>query len=246
MTIHIHILEENQHREFLNQRRQDLYSKQELKAGDSIVFCARCRSAFLLDSWRAMGNQHRQCQTEETLAEFPNFKIKFSDPLLQEQLKLVTLQNEQLTQQIQSLRSRNNLLENPIQIHPTGSTRTTEKIQQFIRKITAYLSKQELIETFIFIIGFICALIINSQNKFPLFLFVGSLFLCPIIGFVLSKRFHSNWGFKLFLYYLFFHGGSFVAYYLNYRDLANIILYTNFWSGFLLAINNIIYKLIKP
>ena len=86
MNSHIHTIDVNQHREFLNERRKDPFSKQELKAGDHIIFCAGCRSAFLISSWEAMGNRHRDC-SDETLAEFYNGNIQSNSSKLNSQSK---------------------------------------------------------------------------------------------------------------------------------------------------------------
>jgi hypothetical protein len=40
-----------------------------LQAGDEVVFCARCRSAFLKDSWEYLGKKH--CEQRRTLQEVP-------------------------------------------------------------------------------------------------------------------------------------------------------------------------------
>ena len=69
MSVHIHEVNESRHRTFLSEGRRDPFTKEQIKAGDRIVFCAGCKSAFLHSSWEAMRGRH--CNQTETLAEFP-------------------------------------------------------------------------------------------------------------------------------------------------------------------------------
>lgn len=94
LSIHIHTIDRTRHRDFLKERRKDTLTKQELKAGDRIVFYAGCKSAFLLDSWKGMGNKH--CKQTETLAELPIFKSIFVDPKLKAEVELLRIRNQEL------------------------------------------------------------------------------------------------------------------------------------------------------
>ncbi|WP_027001206.1 RDD family protein [Hugenholtzia roseola] len=66
---HVHQIDAYAQAHFLKEERQDPITGEAFVAGDSIVFCAACRSAFLLESWQYMGNQH--CGQGQTLAQFP-------------------------------------------------------------------------------------------------------------------------------------------------------------------------------
>lgn len=68
MAPHIHTVDPVQHERFLSEQRKDPFTKEEIKAGDRIVFCANCKSAFLYDSWQLM--QGRHCNQQDTLREF--------------------------------------------------------------------------------------------------------------------------------------------------------------------------------
>ncbi|NES18649.1 MAG: hypothetical protein F6K41_06890 [Symploca sp. SIO3E6] len=70
MSVHIHEVNEGRHERFLREGRRDPFTKETLKHGDRVVFCARCKSAFLESSWEAMRGRH--CDQTETLAEFPH------------------------------------------------------------------------------------------------------------------------------------------------------------------------------
>ncbi|MEM6298063.1 MAG: hypothetical protein AAF740_05170 [Bacteroidota bacterium] len=67
--LHLHQIQAETHAEFLKQGRIDPITGETLKAGDEIVFCADCKSAFLADSWNYMEGEH--CGQSDTLAEFP-------------------------------------------------------------------------------------------------------------------------------------------------------------------------------
>ena len=49
--MHIHQLDPQRHEKFLTQARIDPITGDTLEAGDKIVLCAECKSAFHLDSW---------------------------------------------------------------------------------------------------------------------------------------------------------------------------------------------------
>jgi hypothetical protein len=62
----------------LLEKRKDPFTKEAFKAGDPIVFCAVCKSAFLIDSWHSMMAKH--CDQQQTLSTFPRnqSEIRFS------------------------------------------------------------------------------------------------------------------------------------------------------------------------
>lgn len=68
--MNIHTVEEKKHKNFLKEERKDPFTKQKIKAGDQIVFCAKCKSVFLVSSWNAIGGEH--CNQIETLQRFPS------------------------------------------------------------------------------------------------------------------------------------------------------------------------------
>jgi len=67
--MHIFPLNPKTHADFLKQERKDPITGDAFKAGDEVVFCAACRSAFLRESWEFMEGKH--CNQEETLESFP-------------------------------------------------------------------------------------------------------------------------------------------------------------------------------
>lgn len=66
---HIHIIGTKLHQSFLAEQRKCGATHELLKAGDRIVFCAKCKSAFLEDGWRMARGVH--CDQNETLKKFP-------------------------------------------------------------------------------------------------------------------------------------------------------------------------------
>jgi cell division protein FtsB len=72
LSIHVHYIDERTHRMFLEQGRIDPFTKETIKGGDRVVFCAGCKSVFLVNSWEALGRRH--CNQSETLREFPNLE----------------------------------------------------------------------------------------------------------------------------------------------------------------------------
>lgn len=68
--MNIHTVEEKKHKIFLKEERRDPFTKQKIKAGDQIVFCAKCKSVFLVSSWNTIGDKH--CNQIETLQRFPD------------------------------------------------------------------------------------------------------------------------------------------------------------------------------
>jgi len=67
--MNIHIVEQEKHKDFLNQERIDPITGDILQEGDQIVICASCKSAFLVDSWLYMDGKH--CNQTYTLREIP-------------------------------------------------------------------------------------------------------------------------------------------------------------------------------
>jgi len=67
--MHIFSLNPKKHADFLKQERKDPITGDAFKAGDEVVFCAACRSAFLRESWEFMEGKH--CNQVGTLALFP-------------------------------------------------------------------------------------------------------------------------------------------------------------------------------
>jgi len=83
------------HTDFLAQERKDPVTGEPFHAGEEVVFCAHCRSAFHKDSWEYLGGTH--CGQDETLTDFPiqrSLSLQqrpgaqlFPRPLLPEELK---------------------------------------------------------------------------------------------------------------------------------------------------------------
>ncbi len=65
----IHTLEKEKHNNFLAQNRIDPITGDLLQENDEIVICANCKSAFLIDSWEYMNQQH--CNQSLTLKNIP-------------------------------------------------------------------------------------------------------------------------------------------------------------------------------
>lgn len=89
MSPHIHEVNESRHGKFLSEGRRDPFTKEKLKAGDRIVFCAGCKSAFLHSSWEAMRGKH--CNQTETLAEFPDIPRLGNVAKLQGKIQVLTV-----------------------------------------------------------------------------------------------------------------------------------------------------------
>jgi hypothetical protein len=65
MRPHVTVLDSKRHDAFLREQRKDPVTKEPFKAGDRVVICAGCRSAFLEASWLFRGQKH--CGQSETL-----------------------------------------------------------------------------------------------------------------------------------------------------------------------------------
>ncbi|WP_338760263.1 hypothetical protein WAF17_13265 [Bernardetia sp. ABR2-2B] len=70
--LHTHYLDTNSHSDFLKQERIDPITGEKIEEGHTIVICAACKSAFFVESWEYLGNEH--CNQEETLSEIPTVK----------------------------------------------------------------------------------------------------------------------------------------------------------------------------
>lgn len=69
MALHLHTLSYLEHSDFISQERKDPFTGKTLQSGDIVVFCAKCKTAFLLDSWEAVNSKH--CNQYDTLSQFP-------------------------------------------------------------------------------------------------------------------------------------------------------------------------------
>jgi len=67
--MHTHTLHPDTHAAFLAEQRKDPITGDVLKAGDTVVCCAECGSAFLVDSWEYIGKNH--CGQRQTLSAVP-------------------------------------------------------------------------------------------------------------------------------------------------------------------------------
>ena len=79
---HDHLLKERQHADFLSENRIDPITGDKIQAGNRIVICAACKSAFLEESWNYLRQQH--CNQYGTLNKIPKTeKIYFKEePLI--------------------------------------------------------------------------------------------------------------------------------------------------------------------
>jgi hypothetical protein len=74
--VNVHRLDEERHRAFLAEQRRDPITGRLFAPGDSIVLCAGCGSAFLVDSWTFLGGRHDN-QTA-TLARIPSTTLNLN------------------------------------------------------------------------------------------------------------------------------------------------------------------------
>lgn len=76
-ALHVHRLDPQQDEYFIAQEREDPVTGEFLEAGDEVVVCAGCQSAFLRESWEYLGGQHcRQHRTLPAIPEVKSLKIK--------------------------------------------------------------------------------------------------------------------------------------------------------------------------
>ncbi|WP_291726561.1 hypothetical protein [Bernardetia sp.] len=64
-----HYLEKDKHQDFLLQQRVDPITGERIEAGDKVVFCASCKSAFFEESWQYLEGKH--CNQTKTLKNIP-------------------------------------------------------------------------------------------------------------------------------------------------------------------------------
>ncbi len=69
--VYTHTVDRRFHAAFLNQGRHDPITGEKLKHGDTVVFCAVCKSAFLKDSWEY---SEGHCDQNNTLSQFPSLE----------------------------------------------------------------------------------------------------------------------------------------------------------------------------
>ncbi len=67
--MHIHRIEKGRHNHFLSQERIDPITGEKILAGNEIVICAVCKSAFLRETWEYLGKQH--CGQKQTASKIP-------------------------------------------------------------------------------------------------------------------------------------------------------------------------------
>lgn len=67
--VHRHTISSERHSSLLGQERRDPITGEPLCAGDRVVFCAGCGSAFLEDSWHYLQGEH--CGQRDTLKDVP-------------------------------------------------------------------------------------------------------------------------------------------------------------------------------
>ncbi|WP_375561410.1 hypothetical protein ACE193_02325 [Bernardetia sp. OM2101] len=68
--MHIHKIETEKYQEFLLQERKDPITGDLIRENDKVVFCASCKSVFLVDTWLYLDEKH--CEQSETLEKFPS------------------------------------------------------------------------------------------------------------------------------------------------------------------------------
>ncbi len=73
--INTHLLEAELHSEFLKQGRIDPITGEQIEEGHTIVICSACKSAFFIESWEYLEQNH--CNQSETLIELPKPKNLF-------------------------------------------------------------------------------------------------------------------------------------------------------------------------
>ncbi|WP_338765571.1 hypothetical protein WAF17_01920 [Bernardetia sp. ABR2-2B] len=71
--MHIHKIDSNTHKEFLSQNRKDPITGDLIQSHDEVVFCASCKSVFLLDTWIYLDEKH--CEQSETVEKFPSSSV---------------------------------------------------------------------------------------------------------------------------------------------------------------------------
>lgn len=70
-----HYLDKDLDSDFLKQGRIDPITGEKIEEGHTIVICAACKSAFFIESWEYLGENH--CNQSDTLIEIPKAKNLF-------------------------------------------------------------------------------------------------------------------------------------------------------------------------
>jgi len=103
--VHTHILNPKTQPDFLSEARRDPITGDTLQAGDEVVFCAHCKSAFLASSWEYLGGKH--CGQSDTLAHWPKASKKL---ILRQRMGERLYPSAELAQKIEMLPLYKNLL----------------------------------------------------------------------------------------------------------------------------------------
>ena len=67
--MYIHKIDKQKHHNFLEEERKDPVTSDLITVGNDVVFCSRCKSAFLKESWEFIERRH--CGQSQTLRKFP-------------------------------------------------------------------------------------------------------------------------------------------------------------------------------
>ncbi|WP_161626168.1 hypothetical protein [Hugenholtzia roseola] len=160
--MHTHLIETEKHSDFLAQNRQDPITGDSIKAGDKVVFCAACKSVFLVETWQYLGEQH--CGQSQTLEAIPirrNLNIK-SDKFDLRTYKLA------LTANVNTLDTRNWIEGDlPIEYKNFTNVSTKEIVVVFIISLFVFFGIMFIFTIFNFILLFI--LIVASIYLFIFF-----------------------------------------------------------------------------
>ena len=79
--MHIHKIDKKTHYSFLEESRKDPITGDLIQANDEVVFCSRCKSAFLKGSWEYIKEEH--CGQKHTLKYFPvSKKLLLNAPVI--------------------------------------------------------------------------------------------------------------------------------------------------------------------
>ncbi len=71
--MHIHKIESHKHQDFLLQNRIDPITGDLIVENDEVVFCASCKSVFLVDTWLYLNKQH--CEQSQTLKKISSSSV---------------------------------------------------------------------------------------------------------------------------------------------------------------------------
>ncbi|MCK5525421.1 MAG: SH3 domain-containing protein [Thiomargarita sp.] len=145
MTIHTHTIDERKHGEFLKEERHDPFIGERIKVGDEIVFCAKCKSAYLLSSWKIMADKNakccKDCDHTKTLKEFPQTNkkpLKFErKPTHSPSSSSITKGDKTSLQPVRSVPSRP--VPHPFQPRPAPLSRRNLLFQLLISVVVVFL-----------------------------------------------------------------------------------------------------------